>query len=225
MGNHSWGQAEEGDKLYAATNLGWDDPEPGLVALPARVWHLPGRVRRGPRADAHRRPLGAAASGRGAGRGVGRGLEQRPKEHAGFGRDFGVRTEFPSDDYSATAAHAGHADHSRRRRPPEADRQPGRDAHDGRRRESRQSAARHPEAAPVGLGNAVAVSAPGQPARRQRRRHGYRETPVRHAHVPAGCEERAARPDVSQRPRNQTARREHDGFRATGRVQEGFPAT
>ena len=26
MGNDSWGQDEEGDKMYAATNLGWDDP-------------------------------------------------------------------------------------------------------------------------------------------------------------------------------------------------------
>ncbi len=34
MGNDSWGQAEEGDKLYAATNLGWDDPELGWHHCP-----------------------------------------------------------------------------------------------------------------------------------------------------------------------------------------------
>jgi len=34
MGNGAWGQKEEGDKLYAATNLGWDDPELGW-------WHCP----------------------------------------------------------------------------------------------------------------------------------------------------------------------------------------
>jgi hypothetical protein len=34
MGNNSWGQPEEGDKLYAATNLGWDDPELGWSHCP-----------------------------------------------------------------------------------------------------------------------------------------------------------------------------------------------
>jgi hypothetical protein len=34
MGNDSWGQAEEGDKLYAATNLGWDDPGLGWHHCP-----------------------------------------------------------------------------------------------------------------------------------------------------------------------------------------------
>ncbi|MBP1649711.1 MAG: glycoside hydrolase family 2 sugar binding protein, partial [Bacteroidetes bacterium] len=34
MGNDSWGQAEEGDKMYAATNLGWDDPEVGWHHCP-----------------------------------------------------------------------------------------------------------------------------------------------------------------------------------------------
>ncbi len=34
MGNDSWGQAEEGDKMYAATNLGWDDPEQGWHHCP-----------------------------------------------------------------------------------------------------------------------------------------------------------------------------------------------
>jgi hypothetical protein len=34
MGNQAWGQAEEGDKLYAATNLGWDDPELGWCHCP-----------------------------------------------------------------------------------------------------------------------------------------------------------------------------------------------
>jgi hypothetical protein len=34
MGNHPWGQPEEGDKLYAATNLGWDDPELGWGHCP-----------------------------------------------------------------------------------------------------------------------------------------------------------------------------------------------
>ena len=34
MGNDSWGQAEEGDKMYAATNLGWDDPEMGWQHCP-----------------------------------------------------------------------------------------------------------------------------------------------------------------------------------------------
>lgn len=33
-GNHSWGQAQEGDKLYAATGLGWDDPELGWHHCP-----------------------------------------------------------------------------------------------------------------------------------------------------------------------------------------------
>jgi hypothetical protein len=34
MGNDSWGQPEEGDKMYAATNLGWDDPEVGWQHCP-----------------------------------------------------------------------------------------------------------------------------------------------------------------------------------------------
>jgi hypothetical protein len=34
LGNDSWGQPEEGDKLYAATNLGWDDPELGWHHCP-----------------------------------------------------------------------------------------------------------------------------------------------------------------------------------------------
>jgi Glycosyl hydrolases family 2, sugar binding domain/Glycosyl hydrolases family 2/Glycosyl hydrolases family 2, TIM barrel domain len=34
MGNDSWGQPEEGDKLYAATNLGWDDPAVGWQHCP-----------------------------------------------------------------------------------------------------------------------------------------------------------------------------------------------
>jgi hypothetical protein len=34
LGNDSWGQDEEGDKLYAATNLGWDDPESGWHHCP-----------------------------------------------------------------------------------------------------------------------------------------------------------------------------------------------
>lgn len=34
MSNTAWGQNEEGDKMYAATNLGWDDPELGW-------WHCP----------------------------------------------------------------------------------------------------------------------------------------------------------------------------------------
>ena len=34
MGNDSWGQDEEGDKMYAATNLGWDDPEFGWHHCP-----------------------------------------------------------------------------------------------------------------------------------------------------------------------------------------------
>jgi hypothetical protein len=34
MSNVAWGQNEEGDKMYAATNLGWDDPELGW-------WHCP----------------------------------------------------------------------------------------------------------------------------------------------------------------------------------------
>ncbi len=34
MGNHAWGQPEEGDKLYAATNLGWDDPDLGWCHCP-----------------------------------------------------------------------------------------------------------------------------------------------------------------------------------------------
>ncbi len=34
MGNDSWGQAEEGDKMYAATNLGWDDPAFGWHHCP-----------------------------------------------------------------------------------------------------------------------------------------------------------------------------------------------
>jgi hypothetical protein len=34
LSNAGWGQKEEGDKLYAATNLGWDDPELGW-------WHCP----------------------------------------------------------------------------------------------------------------------------------------------------------------------------------------
>jgi len=34
MGNDSWGQPEEGDKLYAATNLGWDDPGMGWHHCP-----------------------------------------------------------------------------------------------------------------------------------------------------------------------------------------------
>jgi hypothetical protein len=34
MGNDSWGQAEEGDKLYAATGLGWDDPKLGWQHCP-----------------------------------------------------------------------------------------------------------------------------------------------------------------------------------------------
>jgi hypothetical protein len=34
MGNDSWGEPEEGDKLYAATNLGWDDPVLGWRHCP-----------------------------------------------------------------------------------------------------------------------------------------------------------------------------------------------
>lgn len=34
LSNNAWGQDEEGDKMYAATNLGWDDPELGW-------WHCP----------------------------------------------------------------------------------------------------------------------------------------------------------------------------------------
>ena len=34
LGNNAWGQKEEGDKLYAATNLGWDDPELGWGHCP-----------------------------------------------------------------------------------------------------------------------------------------------------------------------------------------------
>jgi len=34
LGNNSWGQPEEGDKLYAATSLGWDDPELGWSHCP-----------------------------------------------------------------------------------------------------------------------------------------------------------------------------------------------
>lgn len=34
MGNAAWGQKEEGDKLYAATNLGWDDPQVGWHHCP-----------------------------------------------------------------------------------------------------------------------------------------------------------------------------------------------
>lgn len=34
MGNDSWGQPEEGDKLYAATNLCWDDPDLGWHHCP-----------------------------------------------------------------------------------------------------------------------------------------------------------------------------------------------
>ncbi len=34
LGNDSWGQPEEGDKLYAATNLGWDDPAIGWHHCP-----------------------------------------------------------------------------------------------------------------------------------------------------------------------------------------------
>ena len=34
MGNQAWGPPEEGDKLYGATNLGWDDPELGWRHCP-----------------------------------------------------------------------------------------------------------------------------------------------------------------------------------------------
>jgi hypothetical protein len=34
LGNNAWGQKEEGDKLYAATNLGWDEPELGWHHCP-----------------------------------------------------------------------------------------------------------------------------------------------------------------------------------------------
>ena len=34
MGNAAWGQNEEGDKLYGATNLGWDDPKLGWHHCP-----------------------------------------------------------------------------------------------------------------------------------------------------------------------------------------------
>ena len=34
LSNNAWGQNEEGDKMYAATNLGWDDPKLGW-------WHCP----------------------------------------------------------------------------------------------------------------------------------------------------------------------------------------
>jgi hypothetical protein len=34
MGNSAWGQNEEGDKLYGATNLGWDDPQVGWHHCP-----------------------------------------------------------------------------------------------------------------------------------------------------------------------------------------------
>lgn len=34
MSNNAWGQNEEGDKLYGATNLGWDDPEMGWCHCP-----------------------------------------------------------------------------------------------------------------------------------------------------------------------------------------------
>jgi hypothetical protein len=34
LGNHPWGLPEEGDKLYAATNLGWDDPNLGWSHCP-----------------------------------------------------------------------------------------------------------------------------------------------------------------------------------------------
>lgn len=34
MGNSFWGQDEEGDKLFAATNLGWDDPQSGWHHCP-----------------------------------------------------------------------------------------------------------------------------------------------------------------------------------------------
>ena len=34
MGNAPWGQAEEGDKLYGATGVGWDDPQLGWHCCP-----------------------------------------------------------------------------------------------------------------------------------------------------------------------------------------------
>ena len=51
------GKTLDGDKLYAATGPGYDDPEVGLASLPAGDGHLPGRADRGPPAAVHPRPL------------------------------------------------------------------------------------------------------------------------------------------------------------------------